>query len=192
MLAKLKSRRSHYLLLPHGHFQPQPLQLSLRFTCFRWRVVGSGRDERTTMGKVVAKRRFAPPRRNASNDGTTTIALNVAETAATQEPQRTVLDAHGQVFAESPRALFPPRRANAQCYYQTICAWYISFSRTSTLPNLTSFCILHSHFTTWNASLVMCLQSCAIGCALKTTCAQCKISLEGTLILSCRKIIFLY
>ena len=43
--------------------------------------------------------------------------------------------------------------------------------------------LLHRSLTTWNASLVVCSHGCAIACTLKQTSAQCKIFLEGTLLL---------
>jgi len=41
--------------------------------------------------------------------------------------------------------------------------------------------ISHSAFTAWNASLFVCLQSCAIACAKRPTFSQCKYFLERTL-----------
>jgi len=54
----------------------------------------------------------------------------------------------------------------------------ISSSPTCNIPNL----ILYITHSLRNAPLVVCLHGCAIACALKRTFAQCKIFLEGTLV----------
>ena len=62
----------------------------------------------------------------------------------------------------------------------------ISFLHTCNIPNFLSYVyiyLLHRSLTTWNASLVVWSHGCAIACTLKQTSAQCKIFLEGTLLL---------
>ena len=44
----------------------------------------------------------------------------------------------------------------------------------------------HRPFTAWNGSLVVIAQGCASACALKQRFAQCKVFLEGRLMLACR------